>query len=338
MTDEEQQRRLVELLAQVPAMAGHAGRTAALPEIAGPQCPRDPYNSATDLKMIVTFLWGKYDASMRWALLLFLDNVLPNVEGMTLGNDLRFFHAQLAEQLNKRIKAAAVPFYADPDYFDLRPLIRQCATQIMDRTGLSVFVIPTSSRRLLRHFCERLKFFGAQISYWKHGAISWSGQTILVEPLHTTVERALEVAKSKRAQLATKHVLLAIYLNETADATALWNGLQQHFGATAFDNHLIVIFGMPADQAPPAGIFALQSPQFTRRDVEQWVDDLATSEEWLKAVAKRWIEVIVSNFPAGNLPIDHFYDQLDAHCKLLNQNQTEYSFTCRLTELEEEFL
>jgi len=337
MIPDDLRRELADSLLRVPQIGDLAGRTtllAGIPQLA--HLGRNPTNASGDVMMLILQLEDNFGPGGEWRLLGFIDNALPSVAGTSLAQELQELRRELM-RVRDRIHPKQVhpAELAQPYLFDLRQPVLLCVNSLPGEASMCGFVVPTPTPRLLPYFCDSLKHRGVEERYWKRDQVAVTCATLRIDPLHTTVDLALRKACSNKPLLEKKIVVWAVYVKEASDAKALWLGLQDAF-RPAPGHHFVVVFGMPANAHPPAGLMLLPSPVFTKKDISDWVGAIAERLAWRDGLVKRWTAVIINGYAdsENDLPIECVYERLEFHRDLVTKNQTEEALIECLSELE----
>ena len=315
------------MLLCVPGVGGDSGpggRAALLVGIPTAQyLYRNESNADRDMMLIVVQLAEIFGSNREWRLLQLVDNVMPSVQGTELG--IRFL--RIREELLK-VEQGLRPVQLHPaevaqvHMFDLRRPVGVCAGLLPDTAKASGFVVTTPTPRLLRYFCERLKHRGELDGIWRRDQVAETGAALVIDPKHTTVAVALAKSGNVRSLLARKHVLWPIYVDDAADATALWNQLMAAFD-TALDHHLVVTFGMPPGTKVPEGMTVLPAPRFTSQDISNWLGPIGQTVPLDRSDIELWASVITVGCTGtpDDLRIEMVYEQLEMHSDLLTRNR-----------------
>ena len=136
--------------------------------------------------------------------------------------------------------------------------------------------------------------------------------------------------------LARKHQIWAIYIEQEDDALEVWQDLQQIMPAPP-SHHMVIIFGLPENGHPPAGMLPLPQPTISTADIANWIEGIVKSLAWQHAdkIVERWTDIITSNYDGGtSLPIHEVFRDLVFYCNRLNENRTEEAFLAFLEEQE----
>jgi hypothetical protein len=330
---------LVDELLRVPFVDGDnglAGRDALLTGIPNRFLHRNEGNARGDMLLLVDQLAGIFGPNGEWRLLQFVNNALPSVEGSEPGLRLHQIRKDLAH-LERGFRSVHVhpAEVAQVHLFDLRQPVSICIGSLPAVAGASGFVIRTPTPRLLAYFCDSLKQRGQESRVWRRDEVAATMTPLVIDPKHTTVALAAGKSDRVRSLLARKHVLWPVYVDDAADAAALWRQLDETFGAT-LAHHLVVAFGMPSGTEVPAGMTLLPAPRFTSVDISNWVSDIGRTLPWHQAEIEWWAGVIVTGC-SGNpddLPIEAVYQQLEDHCRLIAQNRDPDDLMNALRELE----
>jgi hypothetical protein len=332
--------RLVEALMRVPLVGEDGNRVGRDALLAGiPRhvtSTRNEANARGDVMILVLQLEESFGPAGEWRLLQFIDNAIPTVLGSELARELRAIRQELEQARGGARPAVRHPAeVAQVHLFDLRRPVLTCIGMLPPRAAVSGFVLPSPTPRLMGYFCESLKHRGVDGRAWSRDQVAPPRPTLEIDPVHTTVAGAVAGALKMGPLLSRKHVIWPAYVRAPADAEALWRGVSGGY-AQPVDRHLVVIFGMPAGVAAPAGMFVLPAPQFSQQDVASWLGDIARVMAWEEAVVQRWAGVIVTGFAAGqdDLPIDGVYDRLEYHRGLLVDIKTQEALVQALEDLE----
>jgi hypothetical protein len=325
---------LVEAISKIPLAVDQVGRTTLLAGI--PKAgflTRNPANDRGDVMVLVLQLEETYGPNREWRLLQLIDNAAASIPGTDLAKQLAEIRRALLEAARPRNPRAAET--AQVHLFDLRQPVMMCVGQLPRSGGMSGFVVPAATPRLLRYFCDSLQHRGAEYGAWTRDLIAATRSPVVIGPLQTAISVALTQAKRVESLLAVKHVLWPAYVESEADANALWQGLNATFTQPP-QTHLVVVFGMPDGVGAPASMKQLPSPAFTPHDVSNWGMDIAKANAWNDALVKRWTTVIVMGYTSGGpLPVDIVYDRLERYHGLVNEYRDDEQGLLRaLQELE----
>jgi hypothetical protein len=330
---------LVDNLRRVPFVVGggHAGRKALLSGLPNVFPSRDEASSLfADMMLLVTLSAEIFDESGDWCLLLLVDNALPTVQGTEVGTNLVEIRQQLLEiQKGLRRVQANPAEVAQVHLFDLKKTVYECIWSLPPVAKASGFVVTTPTSRLLRYFCESLKQRGAGEGVWGRDEVAATGATMVVDPILTTVAIVASRSDMFRPLLARKHVFWPIYVDNSADAAALWQRLEGAFDEK-LEHHLVITFGMPTGTDVPPGMIPLPAPRFTRQDISNWITPIGERLTWRKKEIDWWAKLIMVNCAGGheNLPIEMVYEQLERHYGLITQNRNPDDLMNALKDLE----
>ena len=101
--DDNLRRELVDLLADVPALRERSGRDAwlkrNLPQSVQDQIGHREDNARRDLTFIISAVQKLQLQDGRWVILILLDDLLKELEDITLGNDIKEVRKKIAETL-----------------------------------------------------------------------------------------------------------------------------------------------------------------------------------------------------------------------------------------------
>ena len=329
---------LVDKLLCVPSVAGggQAGRDALLSGMPNLFLYRNDAGSARgDVMLLVAQLSEIFGANGEWRLLQLVDNALPLVQGTEAGTELLKIREELLEaQKGLRPVLVHPSEVAQVHLFDLRQPVYICIGKLLDVVKASGFVITTPIPRLLGYFCDSLKQRGAREGLWGRDEVAATGPPAVIDPIHTTVAVAASKSDKVRSLLVRKHVLWPIYVDDAADAAALWQQLEGAFEDT-LGHHLVIAFGMPADANAPPGMIRL-APKFTSKDISNWVTAIGEKFTWREKEIGWWAKLILMNC-LGNpddLPAEMVYEQLERHCALVVQNRNPDDLMNALKDLE----
>jgi hypothetical protein len=327
-------RRLIDALVPVSQTTTFAGRTALLAGIPSQAFARDENNQVTDITNLISLLEDNYGEQGEWRLLQFIDNALATVKGAELGNTIVAIRGELELGRPKKQNLSDV---LATYLFDLKKPVLQCLSSLPDEARMSGFLLPVPTRDPLPHFCNSLKHHAIKFDHWKRDQVLIPGTPPEIRQPHTSVEDAFKIALNHKVRLQKKSVIWSVYANDPGDAEALWRKLQHEFNCK-ISNSFIVVFGMPAEAPAPAGLLPLPAPVFTPKDVSDWVGSIIESLAWQERVKvkERWTRLIIADCSvhADGLPIGRIYEQLNYHCGLLTENQTEEAFLSSLDDLE----
>jgi hypothetical protein len=332
MITDDLRHSLIEAICRVPVAASHIGRTGLLGGIHHAHLTRNETNDRGDVMVLVAQLEDNYGANREWRLLKFIDNAAKSVAGTELERELGQLRSSLLEIARPRAIRAAET--AQVHLFDLRPPVMTCVGKLQDSRGLSGFVVPAVTPRLVKYFCNSLQYWGAVNDTWSRDQVAATRPLLVIEPMRTEVSYALTQAKKIESLLAAKHVFLPIYVANRADADALWQGLSTAFPQPT--NRFIVVFGVPDITMAPAAMTVLPSPEFKFEHIANWAADIAKANSWSPTLLERWTTVIVMGCEKGKpLPIDYVYDRLEQYHELVNSyREDEYGLLQVLKELE----
>jgi len=266
---------------------------------------------------------------------VFIENARSRAAPTELAHELSAIGDELERGLEESRKKPPNPAdMAQFHLFDLRKLVLQCLCLLPEDARISGFLLSTPTRHLLQYFCESLKHRAVQQAYWKGEQVHVASVPLSVELPHTPLDVAYAKACKHRARLQTKIVVCSVFVQDAADAEALWARLRAEF-PRELANPFVVVFGMPNPVRPPAGLALLPCPTFTQKDVRDWVAPIVESLKWQKELTERWTRAIVAEYVARetDLPIEWTYEQLAFHREMLTCNRTESAFNERLVEL-----
>jgi hypothetical protein len=327
---------LIAALMGVPRISSGnaAARDALLAGIPLPHLRRDPANAQNDVMLLVWQLEQVFGLAGEWYLRQLVDNARLGIEGTELGHELVRLGQELAHELQAARQALVRPDdVAQVHLFDLTQPTNVCVLHLlqMPGPGLSGFMLATPTDKLLRYFCERLKRRGSDLEVWRREAVAPVVRPLMIDPVHTKVEDAIEWISRRRSVLEKRIVIAGVYLRENADAEALWRGVSAHFEG-ALENHLIVVFGMQEAAAPP-GMQGLPPPTFSPNDLSDWVRAIVRTAAWEEALVDRWTRVIIERRREEPV-IGWIYDELEEHVKLLKKDQSQAEFVRELDDYE----
>jgi len=330
---------LVENLLCVPSVAGgsRAGRDVLLSGMPNVFLYRNESgNVSADIALLVTQSVDVFGGDGKWCLLQLIDNALLQVRGTEVGTKLLRIQEQLLEEQKglRRIQVHPTEV-AQVHLFDLRKPVGICIWSLPDIPKATGFVITTPTRRLLRYFCDSLKERGASEGIWGRDEVAPPGPAMVIHPQHTSVAFAAAKSDNYRRMLTKKHVLWPIFVDNTADATALWQQLAGAFENT-LEHHLVITFGMPAGTDPPPGMTILPVPIFTSQDISNWVSAIGKTLTWPEKEIAWWAKLILVNCIGNDedLPIEMVYEQLERHCGLITQYRNPDDLMNALKDLE----
>jgi hypothetical protein len=333
MIPDDLRLRLVEAVLKTPLADSAVGRNTFLGGIPGPGFLRNPDNASGDVMILVLQLEEMFGPAGEWRLLQFIDNAAASVAGTELSRTLRTIRHELETAARPRKVSPANT--AQVHLFDLRPPVMMCVGQLPYDGGVSGFVLPGATPRLLQYFCDSLKHRGAEFQAWTRDRIAPIASLLVIGPLHTTVSVATENARRVQRLLAVKHVVWPAYVETMADADALWQALQEAIARPS--RHMVVVFGMPDGQSVPDGMRLLPPPRFTAGDVATWASDIAAAKAWRAALTERWTTTITMGYPPDTaLPVEVVYDRLERYHQLVNEHgDDDHSLLQALLDLEQ---
>src|SRR5262249_57059207 len=125
----------------------------------------------------------------------------------------------LREAPRPRPPKAAEP--AQAPLFVLRQRVMMCVPQLPPSAGMSGFIAPAATPRLLRYFCDSVQYRGAEYRAWTRDRVAPTRSPLVIGPLRTAIAVALAQAKKVESLLAVKHVVWPAYVESEADADAL---------------------------------------------------------------------------------------------------------------------
>ncbi|MFC9356445.1 hypothetical protein ACFTZB_07655 [Rhodococcus sp. NPDC057014] len=341
MIPDDLRRDLVARLMDVPLVGlddNDKGRTALLAGIPGAvYFSRNAGNSRGDVMLLVLQSEEAFGPKGEWRLLKIIDNALDTVEGTELGLELRAIRQQLLRLVEEDIQPVKLhpADVAAVHLFDLRQPVLMCLGQLPIEAGTTGFVVNTPTPRLLAYFCDSVKQRGAGYGTWSRNDVATTGPPLVIDPKHTTAAVVLSKIDKVRSLLAKKHVLWSMYLEDAAEADAVWGDLATAFSDT-LDHHLVITFGMPADTPVPASMVLLPAPKFTSRDISNWVREIGTTLAWRDSVVEQWASVILVDY-AGNphdWPIELVYERLEYHRDLVTHHRTSDELLGALRDLQ----
>jgi hypothetical protein len=334
MIADDLRQALVLAISKTPDAETDVGRTTLLAGIPGSAYfERNRSNVKGDIMILVLALEENYSANGEWRLLQFIDNATFPVAGTDLGKSLLGIRQELLKTVRPRKVNPAET--AQVHLFDLRRPVMTCVGQLPQDGGVSGFVLPCATPRLLRYFCDSLRHRGEEYQSWTRARVAATASPLVIGPLQTAVSVAADYAKKLQPLLAVKHVLWPAFLEHDTDAAALWEAAKAVFDP-APKNQMIVVFGFPENRPQPAGMISLPSPQFTSSDVEGWMMDIAKARAWQQSLVARWTAVIVMGYTSeGPLPVDIVYDRLERCHSLVNEyRDDEQGLLQELQDLE----
>lgn len=318
------QEELVESLQCVPSVAGggRAGRDVLLRGMPNVFLYRNESgNVHADIALLVTQSLDVFGEDGEWCLLQLVDNALPQVRGTEIGTKLLRIRQQLLEVQKGLWRVPVHPAeLAQVHLFDLRKTVGICIWSLPDVPRASGFVVTTPTSRLLRYFCDSLKQSGAAEGRWSRDEVVMTGPPTVIDPRYSPVAAVVSKSDKFRSLLSEKHVIWPIYVDDAAEAAALWRQLEGAFEKT-LEHHLVITFGMPAGTDVPPGMTMLPAPKFTSRDISNWLAAIGKTLTWRDEEIDWWAQLILVHC-AGNpddLPIEMVYDQLEHHCGLIAQ-------------------
>lgn len=327
-------QELVEAILKTPIGRDYNGRSTLLAGLSiGPLFFRDDANDEKDLRLIVSQLEERLFDYSDPRLVQLIDNVIGTVRGTELGTTLLSIRTTV-EELRGRVRTRTAET-GQVHLFDLRSLVLRCISHLPDcRGGVFGFVVPAATPRLLRYFCDSLRYRGEKSEYWQRNQVAPPNDVLVVAPMYMSVAGAIERLKKAGPLLAQKHVLWPAYVESEADAAALWQG-----AAAAFKDPLkclVIVFGTPEKTGPPAGMIPLPSPRFMKDDVSSWMTDIVKAKSWREVVIERSTRVIAMGAVGeDSLPIDLTYTRLERYHGLLNEHDTDDAMLEALDALEQ---
>jgi hypothetical protein len=313
---------LVQTISRTPIAGTEVGRNTLLAGIPNAGAfARNPANGTGDITVLILQLEDNYGREGEWRLLRFIHNAAASVPGTELGRKLETIRQDLQQAARPRTISAAET--AQVHLFDLRQSVMMCVGQLPPDGGISGFVVPGATPRLLRYFCDSLRHRGVEYGVWTRDRVAAPTPPLFIGPLQTAVSVAAGHATRVRQLLAVKHVLWPAYVENTADGDSLWQAVKAVFDRPP-QKHMVVVFGMPEERALPAGMLPVPSPRFTSKDVASWITDIAKAKAWHDSLVKRWTTVIVMGFTSGGaLPVDIVYDRLEHYHGLVNEHRDD---------------
>ena len=310
--------RLVEAIMNTPSAGTEVGRTSLLAGIPNQGfLTRNPANARGDIMILVAQLEEYFGPAREWRLLQFIENVARTVQGTDVGRALVAIKRDLENALPAKVNAART---AQVHHFDLRKPGLMCVGQLPPNGGLSGFVLPGSTTRLLRYFCDGLRQRGADNHQWARDRIAPVASLLVIHPLHTTVSAAADSARRMQRLLSLKHVIWPAFVETLADADALWTAVKDAV-VQPLTTHMVVVFGMPDCNAPPSDMILLPAPQFRATDLVEWASDIAKAKGWPEALRQRWTGSIARGYaPQKTLPSDSVYERLERYHQLVSEH------------------
>jgi hypothetical protein len=317
MIADDLRRDLVFALSRAPAAQTDPGRTSLLAGIPGAAYfSRNRDNGPGDIMSLVLQLEETYGPNGDWRLLQFIDNAAVTVAGADVARELQRIRNELQRPLRPRTVRPAET--AQVHLFDLRRPVMMCVGQLPPTGGISGFVLPSATHRLLQYFCDSLRYRGVEYEAWTRDRVAPTPSPLVIGPLQTAVSVAAGRVKNFQQVLAVKHVFWPVYVDNEADADALWQAAKSAFDPVP-RNHMIVVFGMPEQRALPPGMISLPPPQFTSQDVANWMTEIVKARAWQESLVQRWTAVIITGYNTGGpLPVDLVYDRLERTHGLVN--------------------
>lgn len=339
MIPDDLRRSLVARLMDVPLVGqddNAAGRTALLGGIPNTAYfTRNIGNSRGDVMLLVLQSEENFGPAGEWRLLQIIDNALDTVAGTDLGRDLHTIREQLelVARGARRVKLLPTEVF-QVHLFDLRQPVMTCIGQLPTGPGTTGFAVNTPTPTLLKYFCDSLRQRGDEYRAWSRTDVAPTGPPLVIDPKHTTATLVLDKIDRVRSLLAKKHILWPMYIEDAAEAAAVWGSLAAAFSGP-LDHHLVITFGLPAGTAVPPSMVPLPAPRFTSQDISSWLSDIGTTLAWQQSVIRQWAEAILVGC-AGNpddLPIELVYRQLEFHQNLVAQHSTPEELLDALTYL-----
>jgi len=331
---------LVENLLSVPSVAGggRPGRDVLLRGMPSVFLYRNESgNVHADVALLVTQSLDVFGEGGEWCLLQLVDNALPQVRGTEVGMKLLKIRRQLLEVQKGLWRIPEHPAeVARVHRFDLRIPVGICIWSLPGVPKVSGWVVTTPTPRLLGYFCESLKQSGVdERRCWGRDEVAATGPPMVIDPRHTTVPVVVNKSNKVRSLLAGKHVLWPIYVNDAADAAALWRQLEGEFEKT-LEHHLVITFGMPAGTEVPPGMTVLPVPKFTQQDISDWIAVIGKTLTWREEEIDWWAKLILMNCASNpdDLRIETVYEQLEHHCGLVTQHRNPDDLMNALKVLE----
>jgi hypothetical protein len=323
---------LIDALWRLPLADSEAGRNTLVAGIPSAEVlAREAGNAQIDITLLVRQLANNFGPAGEWRLLSLIDNAVPTVAGTELAATLKRLRAELIDAV-RAIKPADV---AQVHLFDLREAVTRCAATLPSDGGVSGFVVPGATPKLLRYFCESLRHRGVELDVWTRDRVAPTNAPLVIGPLQITVPAAVTNAAKYRQLLSVKHVLWPVFVDHPGDAESLWQGVVSLFDKPPARN-MVVVLGMPRGNPHPAGMAALPEPVFTRQHISVWVGQIAKTKKWDAALVERWTGVIVTHYQQEpSLPVDYVYERLEQYHMLISENRdNDDALLQALTDLE----
>lgn len=326
--------RLVEIIQGLAVAETADGRGQLLADIPNAFAfSRIKDNKNADINGLVLQLQWTFGPYGEWRLLQLVDNAARSIPRSELYDHLQNVRREITTYAQR--PRAGIAEAGQVHLFDLRRLVMMCVAVLPPDGGLCGYVIPGASTRLLKYFCDNLKFRGAQEKVWTREQVATAAPLTVAQP-HTGVGKALEEARKKKGLLAVKHVIWPAFFRDAALGCQLWLDLQAAF-ADRQPGRMIVVFGLeegPAAGIPP-GMYPLPGAQFTQTEIRDWWADLFGGVADPRIV-ERWTSLVSMGYESSaSLPVDIVYDRLERYHQIVNECQCDsQKMLGTLSELE----
>jgi hypothetical protein len=314
MPFEDPCRKLIDTIYNIPASNDFDGRTEFLRDISFNGSRSN--NKQTDLSNMVYSLKDAYGPQGERWLYRLIENAKAAAKGAA---QLRSDLAGIKQEFILAAWKAASPNSAvlgQLHFFDLRQMVALCLGHLPPGGGgLWGFAIPGASPVILKNFCQSLPLRGEQmLRVWARDQIVLRTHLSIVSP-YTQASSAIERFAQIKLQIDRKHIAWSLNIEVENDVETIWSAAQADFGKPA-NRYLILIFGIPLGLKIPPDIVLLQSPTFSRSDIESWIAEMARVVEWDYTWVERWTEVIFNgSLSGGKLSPDLLYANLDTFHK-----------------------
>jgi hypothetical protein len=163
--------------------------------------------------------------------------------------------------------------------------------------------------------------FVRKLSGWlqSHAGITESKDRLYLSPIVSSLDYRLRQVREYRQLLDTVNVLCEVVVDGVLSDGAItdfWTGVRQEFGGAKY--RLILVF-VGVRPSFPAGITVLPQPQFTRFDVEFWVENLLRQRGWPLDLATDWTAWLCERASVSGqlsaLDVRMLYEAMDSSVK-----------------------
>ena len=235
-------------------------------------------------------------------------------------DDLRYV------QFHDRIRRSSLTADYDrvkPCLFDLNAVVEKTLHTIVGRKGLTGLVLFCGSYVLLKHCCDRLEL---ELRPYTVRVLSPWG----IQPLHRTVEEAVNHVLRQRNVLNYHDVLMPVQIPDAETATLFWSRLSGNLLGN-IEKQLIVLMAVGEDTVDLQGVVRLETPSFNSGHVSSWIKNVVDAMRWPEDFIHVWRKTMLDELPnSDSLDPEWVYMHLEETTSFIRKEPRLAAFQAEL--------